>query len=162
MEAIVSWQKSLVTDLYRRHVLLGITLNKADIKWWQCQCVCRNAYANYYQYIGQRRFLEELQRNGSTENVVFMDMDVLVLDSIIDIFCQDYGYAVTINANSYDPVDIGLQFVHHNHYGEAIAFLQVTCFNGSLTLLKLCFPQSIELYQIEHISNRSGLPFFIL
>ena len=86
---------------------------------------CRNAYANYYQYIGQRVFLEELGKNGSAENVVFMDMDVLVLDSILEIFCQDYGYAVTINANSYDPVDIGLQFVHHDHYTEAIAFLQV-------------------------------------
>ena len=73
-----------------------------------------------------------------------MDMDVLVLDSIIDIFCQDYGYAVTINANSYDPVDIGLQFVHHNHYGEAIAFLQVTCLNGSLNLQDLSFSEPME------------------
>lgn len=87
---------------------------------------CRNAYANYYQYIGQRVFLEELQKNGSSENVVFMDMDVLVLDSILDVFCVDYGYAVTINANSYDPVDIGVQFVHHEHYSEGIAFLQVS------------------------------------
>lgn len=86
---------------------------------------CRNAYANYYQYIGQKVFLQHLKANASREHVVFMDMDVLVLDSIVEVFCSDYGYGLTINANDYDPVDIGLQFVQSSFYDEAIGFLQV-------------------------------------
>ena len=54
-----------------------------------------------------------------------MDMDVLVVDSILEVFCGDFGYGLTINANEYDPVDIGLQFVQSQHYEEAIGFLQV-------------------------------------
>lgn len=54
-----------------------------------------------------------------------MDMDVLVLDSILELFCSDFGYGLTINANDYDPVDIGLQFVQSSQYDGAIAFLQV-------------------------------------
>lgn len=98
--------------------------------WKERRSCCRNAYANYYQYIGQSKFLQELQANGSTQHVVFMDMDVLVVDSILEVFCGDYGYGLTINANDFDPVDIGLQFVQAQHYAGGIAFLQVTpsCF----------------------------------
>ena len=86
---------------------------------------CRNAYANYYQYIGQKAFLESLKANASTQHVVFMDMDVLVLEPILELFCAGYGYGLTINANDFDPVDIGVQFVQASHYDEGIAFLQV-------------------------------------
>ena len=86
---------------------------------------CRNAYANYYQYIGQKEFLQSLMGNGSSQHVVFMDMDVLVVDSILEVFCADFGYGLTINANEFDPVDIGLQFVQSEHYTEGIGFLQV-------------------------------------
>lgn len=88
---------------------------------------CRNAYANYYQYIGQKEFLQSLVANGSSQHIVFMDMDVLVVDSILEVFCADFGYGLTINANEFDPVDIGLQFVQSEHYMEGIAFLQVSC-----------------------------------
>lgn len=115
---------------------------------------CRNAYANYYQYIGQRIFLEDLQKNGSSENVVFMDMDVLVLDSILEIFCQDYGYAVTINANSYDPVDIGVQFVHRNHYSDGIAFLQVRFLDSNFVVdpLLVIHPEHFEFCALKRLS----------
>ena len=63
--------------------------------------------------------------NGSSQHVVFMDMDVLVVDSILEVFCADFGYGLTINANEFDPVDIGLQFVQSEHYMEGIGFLQV-------------------------------------
>ena len=88
--------------------------------------LCRNAYANYYQYIGQKLFLQSLKANGSSQHVVFMDMDVLVVDSILEVFCGDFGYGLTINANEFDPVDIGLQFVQSQHYSEGIGFLQVS------------------------------------
>lgn len=86
---------------------------------------CRNAYANYYQYIGQKEFLQSMAANGSSQHVVFMDMDVLVVNSILEVFCADFGYGLTINANEYDPVDIGLQFVQSQHYMDGVAFLQV-------------------------------------
>lgn len=86
----------------------------------------RNAYANYYQYLGQIEFLRALKAEQSQQHVVFMDMDVLVLDSILELFCSDFGYGLTINANEFDPIDIGLQFVQASHYDEAIAFLQAS------------------------------------
>ena len=103
------------------------------LRWLQAlytksDCVhfcCRNAYANYYQYIGQKQFLQSLMANGSSQHVVFMDMDVLVVDSILEVFCSDFGYGLTINANEFDQVDIGLQFVQSQHYMEGIGFLQV-------------------------------------
>lgn len=96
----------------------------------------RNAYANYYQYIGQKLFLQSLMANQSSQHVVFMDMDVLVVDSILEVFCSDFGYGLTINANEYDPVDIGLQFVQADHYLDAIGFLQVCLTTISSSLAK--------------------------
>lgn len=49
---------------------------------WQC---CRNAWANYYQYMGQSIFLQHLQKMGSSAHVIFMDMDVLILDDIMEV-----------------------------------------------------------------------------
>lgn len=91
-------------------------------------CVCyRNAWANYYQYKGQVAYLQHLTRVGleGSLDIVFMDMDVLVLDSISEVFCSDFGFGWTINANGYDPIDIGIQFVQRGRYSEGIEFLEV-------------------------------------
>ncbi len=56
--------------------------NAACVKW---RGVRRNAWANYYQYMGQSIFLQHLQKVGSSAHVIFMDMDVLILDDIMEV-----------------------------------------------------------------------------
>lgn len=93
----------------------------------------------------------------SQQHVVFMDMDVLVLDSILEIFCSDYGYGLTINANEYDPIDIGLQFVQATHYDEGIAFLKVGS-TAAVASLATIF-NIVTTTVVSHVANlvRTGL-----
>ena len=84
--------------------------------------------------------------------ILFVVQDVLVLDSILELFCADYGYGLTINANEFDPVDIGVQFVQYTHYNEAIAWLKVRTPQPAATL-----PHSRHTFEIRMHSYSCGL-----
>ncbi len=56
----------------------------------------RNAYANYFQFKGQLAYLRKLQSEGEGKHVVFLDMDVLVVDSIAEVRCVELEDFVTI------------------------------------------------------------------
>ncbi|KAK9804869.1 hypothetical protein WJX72_009269 [[Myrmecia] bisecta] len=84
----------------------------------------RNAWANKFQFEGQIEYMQHLMAAGQEVNLAFIDMDVLVLDDITEVFCDDYAYGFTISADPYDPIDIGTQFVRKGRYNEAIAYLR--------------------------------------
>lgn len=48
----------------------------------------RNAYANYYQYQAMLAYLQHLAEAGQDYNVVFMDMDILVVGALDELFNQ--------------------------------------------------------------------------
>ncbi|KAK9814423.1 hypothetical protein WJX72_005744 [[Myrmecia] bisecta] len=86
----------------------------------------RNAYANYYQYLAQIAFMRNLTRQGldASFNIVFMDMDILVVDSIAEVFSgADYDYALSISDATTMPINLGVQFIRKGRYEGAIEFL---------------------------------------
>ncbi|CAL8466513.1 g6049 [Coccomyxa elongata] len=101
----------------------------------------RNPYANYYQYLAQIAFMKQLMAEGvsNTTDVVFLDMDALVIDSITEVFGRgapfDYGFSLSDATDM--PINIGIQFVPRGRYNSAIAFLQdvlaIYPFNSTFT-----------------------------
>ncbi len=50
------------------------------------------------------------------------------------VFCHQFGYGLTVTADKWEPIDIGMQFVKSGHYPEAISFLD----------------ELVEKYQMKH------------
>ena len=82
-------------------------------------CGCRNAWANYYQYMGQSIFLQHLQKVGSSAHVIFMDMDVLILDDIMEV--RPCALASLSVASGHDEREEGGGVTHQeiNDHSEA-------------------------------------------
>jgi hypothetical protein len=102
----------------------GVELFRFDI---DLENLGRNAWANYYQYQGQILWLQEQIRLGMDQkrHLMFLDMDMLVVEPITEVFCQEFSYALTINANDWDPIDLGTHFIKKGHYQDALAFHKV-------------------------------------
>jgi hypothetical protein len=84
----------------------------------------RNAYANFYQFKAQVAFLEAMLKAGKGDmNVAFIDMDMLIVDSLAEVFCGEFDYGLTISDAADMPINIGTQFVRGGHFRKAISFL---------------------------------------
>ncbi|KAK9818436.1 hypothetical protein WJX72_012549 [[Myrmecia] bisecta] len=86
----------------------------------------RNAYANYYQFLAQIAFMRTLIQQGVSDryHLVFMDVDVLVVDSIAEVFGgASFDYALSISDAPTMPINTGTQFICKGRYPHAIDFL---------------------------------------
>ncbi|KAK9916680.1 hypothetical protein WJX75_005703 [Coccomyxa subellipsoidea] len=101
----------------------------------------RNPYANYYQYLAQIAFLQQLMADGleQSTDVVFLDMDILVVDSLAEVFTEGtpFDYGVTLSDAVDMPINMGMQFVQRGRFPHAISFLEdvvsIYPFNETLT-----------------------------
>ncbi|KAK9820526.1 hypothetical protein WJX72_011317 [[Myrmecia] bisecta] len=113
----------------------------------------RNAYANYYGFQAQLAYLHKLQLQGGGKNVVFLDMDVLVLDSIAEVFCHSFDYGLTMVDSMDQPVNLGMQFVHKDHYDQAIGFIQDVLERYSLEDNGLFTEGQVALAETVHLKD---------
>eukprot|EP00884_Botryococcus_braunii_P010590 jgi/Botrbrau1/19532/Bobra.0035s0027.2 len=90
--------------------------------------VGRNAWANYYQMVAQRAYLEKLEAEFGLDgvpNVVFMDTDMMVVDSVLEAFRGPaFDYGMTISDSIDMPINFGFQLVMKGRHRQAMGFLQ--------------------------------------
>ncbi|KAK9805224.1 hypothetical protein WJX72_007095 [[Myrmecia] bisecta] len=84
----------------------------------------RNVWANFYQFHAQLGLLRQLQAEGAQKHIVFLDMDVLVLDSFAEVFCRSFDYGLTMVDSIDQPFNMGVQFVHKDHFPQAMQFIE--------------------------------------
>ncbi|BDA41026.1 hypothetical protein COCOBI_01-6810 [Coccomyxa sp. Obi] len=117
----------------------------------------RNSYANYYQYLAQIGFLQQLIREGSgnSTDVVFLDMDILVVDSLTEVFAEGapFDYGVTLSDAVDMPINMGMQFVQRGHLPRAISFLQdvvaIYPFNETFTAGQVALANALGVMKDE-------------
>ncbi|KAK9822241.1 hypothetical protein WJX81_005013 [Elliptochloris bilobata] len=94
----------------------------------------RNAWANYYQFRAQQAFLRRLERAGQSRDVVFLDMDALVVAPLAPAFAAagdaegpSFDLALTLSDATDMPINMGVQLVPRGRYQQAMAVLDAVC-----------------------------------